>query len=147
MRTQTSTSENNAMLNTKKQLLLLTLLGVFLFSSQSTFAQTEPIKSAPEKSVLVKGTVSDLDGPLFGINIVLKDTSIGMITDENGAFTFSKDVQVGDVLVFSYLGYKNQEIIVTEATRYLDINLEIDALTTVYIASNNDQPYSTKRIN
>lgn len=60
----------------------------------------------------IKGTVTDIDGvPLQGVNVLLKGTTRGTLTDSNGVYT----IQVFDgeqVLVFSYLGFKLQEITV-----------------------------------
>lgn len=142
MKTQKIIPEQHNKVQTSKHWLLLALIGFFLMSTQTSFAQVDVETT---KTINLKGKVSDLDGPLFGINVLLKDSNIGVLTNEDGSFTFPKEVQIGDTIIFSYLGYKDQEILVTEATPYLDINLELDALTTVYIALNNDKPYQSKR--
>lgn len=57
----------------------------------------------------IKGTVTDEDGiPLPGVSIIIKNTSRGTATDFDG--NFSIDVGSKDVLVFSFLGFKTQEI-------------------------------------
>ena len=57
----------------------------------------------------IKGTVTDQDGiPLPGVSIIIKNTSRGTATDFDG--NFSIDVGSKDVLVFSFLGFKTQEI-------------------------------------
>lgn len=59
----------------------------------------------------VKGVVRDANKePLIGVNILVKGTHDGTITDMDGAFTL--DVKMGDVLVFSYMGYATQEVTV-----------------------------------
>lgn len=59
----------------------------------------------------VKGVVRDANKePLIGVNILVKGTHDGTITDMDGAFTL--DVKMGDVLVFSYMGYGTQEVTV-----------------------------------
>lgn len=64
----------------------------------------------------VKGTVNDAAGePLIGVNIVVKGTSTGTVTDVDGAYS----LQVPDddaVLVFSYIGYLSTEVIVGNQT-------------------------------
>ena len=58
----------------------------------------------------VKGTVSEEDSglPLPGVNVVVKGTSTGTTTDFDGNYQISANI--GDVLVFSYVGFSTQEI-------------------------------------
>ncbi|MCF8347104.1 MAG: SusC/RagA family TonB-linked outer membrane protein [Bacteroidales bacterium] len=74
----------------------------------------------------ISGTVVDTDGnPLIGVTIVNKrNPSEGVITDINGKFTIN--VSKGDVLVFSYVGMKTQEITI-EGQSELLISLEIES--------------------
>ncbi|MDM8339129.1 TonB-dependent receptor [Mediterranea massiliensis] len=61
------------------------------------------------QNVAITGTVTDANGePLIGVNVVVKGTSTGAITDLNGAFTVNG--KQGDVLVFTYIGMESQEI-------------------------------------
>lgn len=80
---------------------LLTLLMVFFV--QILFAQT----------ITVKGVVkSNEDGlPLPGVGIIIKNTSTGSITDFDGNYEIQANKN--SVLVFSYVGFTSQEIIVT----------------------------------
>jgi len=72
----------------------------------------------------ITGTVkSEEDGaPLPGVNIVLKGTMIGTVTDEKGKFKFDHDLKQGDILVFSFIGLKTQEYVVPAS---LNSSLEI----------------------
>lgn len=57
----------------------------------------------------VTGLVTDEKGePLIGANVVEKGTLNGTITDMNGHFTLS--LTQTDLLVFSYMGYKDKEV-------------------------------------
>jgi TonB-linked SusC/RagA family outer membrane protein len=58
----------------------------------------------------ISGTVNDETGaPLPGVNVVVKGTTEGTVTDSNGKFTLN--VPTGQsVLVFSFIGYTSQEI-------------------------------------
>lgn len=58
----------------------------------------------------IAGRVFSLDDnkPLTGVSVQLKGRSAGATTDESGAFSIS--AQAGDTLVFSYVGYEDQEI-------------------------------------
>jgi TonB-dependent SusC/RagA subfamily outer membrane receptor len=74
---------------------ILTLLLAFVV--QISFAQ--------EKTV--SGTVSDSEGVLPGVNVTVKGTSSGTETDFDGKYSIK--ASNGDVLIFSYVGYKNVE--------------------------------------
>lgn len=72
---------------------------------------------------LVTGTVTDENGePLIGVNIVEKGTTNGTITDVNGNYRIS--VEKGSTLVFSYVGYVTQEVVV-ESNR-LNVTMKED---------------------
>lgn len=84
-----------------KSIEVFKLLFIFLTLSTSTvFAQRT-----------VKGAVRDdnTNEPLFGVNIVIKGSSIGTITDVNGSYTLNVPDDAS-VLTYSYIGYYNQDI-------------------------------------
>ncbi len=61
----------------------------------------------------ISGIISDSDGtPLIGANVLIKNTTIGTITDIDGAY--SLQANPGDVLVISYTGYNSDEITVSD---------------------------------
>lgn len=64
----------------------------------------------------VSGTVNDRTGlPLPGVTVVLKGTTTGTITDNNGNFTLS-NIPSDATLVISFVGMQTQEIIVGNQT-------------------------------
>jgi CarboxypepD_reg-like domain len=66
----------------------------------------------------VKGIVKDKgDVPLPGVNIYLKGTTIGTVSDENGKFEFPKKLKAGDTLVFSFIGLETKEYVVSTQTK------------------------------
>ncbi|MFO7369875.1 MAG: von Willebrand factor type A domain-containing protein, partial [Bacteroidales bacterium] len=59
---------------------------------------------------VITGTVADeSNNPLPGVNILIKGTQTGTVTDVNGAFSINVP-ESGATLVFSYIGYKTQEV-------------------------------------
>ncbi len=88
---------------------------LFLFCSVALNAQ----------GLQVKGTVtSSVDGqPLPGVSISVRGTTTGVLTDLNGAFTLN--VPPNSTLVFSFIGMKTQERIITASTT-LNIVMESD---------------------
>ncbi|MBP0902897.1 SusC/RagA family TonB-linked outer membrane protein [Mariniflexile gromovii] len=73
----------------------------------------------------ISGTVQDNTGfPIAGVNVLVKNTTKGAVTDFDGNFTIT-DVKKGSTLTFSYIGYVTKEIVVTSSTK-LSIQLEED---------------------
>lgn len=73
----------------------------------------------------VSGMVTDQAGvPLPGVNVFIKGTSVGTQTDFDG--NYSLDVAEGQTLVFSYVGFATQEIVVG-AQDVIDVTLQEDA--------------------
>lgn len=58
----------------------------------------------------VSGIVKDTSGePVIGANVIVKGTTNGTITGIDGDFTLS-DVKKSDVIVFTFIGYKTEEV-------------------------------------
>lgn len=57
-----------------------------------------------QKGKKITGTVVDVAGiPVIGANVIVKGTTNGTVTDINGKF--SLNVEKGDILEVSYIGY------------------------------------------
>lgn len=84
------------------------------------------------KAIQITGTVRDQESgePLPGVNIIVKGTSRGTVTDIGGNFIL--DVDPGQILILSYIGYDSQEITVVSAQ-----NLNIDLIP----SSNNIEEF------
>ena len=72
-------------------------------------------------------TAADTGEPLPGVTIVIRGTGSGVTTDSNGAFAIGP-VSVGDVLVFSFVGFQSESVEVTADLLSLDIRMEQDVL-------------------
>ncbi|MFL1013108.1 SusC/RagA family TonB-linked outer membrane protein [Flavisericum labens] len=94
---------------TKSLLFFMLALPVFLFGQNS-----------------LKGTVTEQSTslPLPGVNVVVKGTSNGTATDFDGLYEI--EVNNGDVLVFTFVGYQTKEITYTGQPT-LDVILVEDA--------------------
>jgi TonB-linked SusC/RagA family outer membrane protein len=92
--------------------IFLFLLVLFPFLS---FSQTQV-------SGMVTDQVSGL--PLSGVNVIIKDSSRGTITDFDG--NYSLNVNTGETLVFSYVGYITNEVVFQGQAR-IEITLQADA--------------------
>ncbi|MCU0443635.1 MAG: TonB-dependent receptor [Microscillaceae bacterium] len=81
----------------------LFLIGISLFISFSAFAQTK---------IAGKAVDSESGSGLPGVNVVVKGTAVGTITDNNGAFAIEVKLTPPFTLLFSYVGYGTQELLV-----------------------------------
>ncbi|RAJ19991.1 TonB-linked SusC/RagA family outer membrane protein [Gelidibacter algens] len=78
---------------------------------------------AQEKKIT--GIVSDDTGmPLPGVNIVVDGTTRGAQTDFDGNYSIT--VNVGDILTFSYIGFKSQKITIG-TTIVVNVTMQTDA--------------------
>ncbi|WP_168196239.1 SusC/RagA family TonB-linked outer membrane protein [Echinicola soli] len=75
------------------------------------------------QTVSVSGSVTDLesDEPIPAVNIRIKGTGSGIVSNINGTYKIS--VEKGQTLVFSFIGYVTREILITNQTK-LDVALE-----------------------
>ena len=65
--------------------------------------------TAYSQDVTITGTVTDANSePLVGVNVLVKGTTTGAITDIDGNFSVSG--KKGSTLVFSYIGMLSQEV-------------------------------------
>lgn len=79
------------------------------------------------QQVTVTGSVTDgKDGsPLPGVSVAIENTSKGTTTDING--NYSIEVENGEALIFSFIGYASQKVIVTDQS-VIDIKLLEDIM-------------------
>ena len=94
-----------------------------------------------QDSKTVTGTVTaspDAE-PLPGVSVLVKGTTIGNVTDFDG--NFSIDVPTDATLIFSYIGFKTQEIVIGDRTQInLAMEEDTEALDEVVVVG-----YGTQR--
>ena len=85
------------------------------------------IMMGQEKQLTISGHVFDESNEsLPGVSVYLKDRAgVGTSTDINGAFKLS--AQKGDMIIFSFIGYKKMEHIVLKDEKNLRIMLKSDS--------------------
>lgn len=113
--------------NIKKRLFLGTMF-LYLLGS------THPLEASLPESIFfaqtnskVSGTVKDATGVVPGANLIEKgNPTNGTVSDINGNFSIS--IPEGSTLVVSAIGYKTQEITITNPSAQLNILLEEDVL-------------------
>lgn len=68
---------------------------------------------AQERTISGRLTSTEDGSPLPGINISIKGTNVGTSTDADGYYSIK--VPIGATLVFSFIGFRTQEVVVTES--------------------------------
>ena len=106
-----------------KKLRLIPLI-IILFA-QFTFAQSR----------VIKGIVSSAadNSPLSGVNILIKGTKIATSTGFDGTYAISAENQ--SILVFTFLGFATEEVVVTSGKINVSLNEEAQALKEVVVGS------------
>lgn len=103
----------------KLKIILISIffVGIQIFSVESKYITLELFF----QRIDIRGKVLDANTkePLVGVNILEKGTNNGTVTDNNGNYTISVKSE-NSVLVYSFLGYDSQEIIVKDK-REIDI--------------------------
>lgn len=80
--------------------------------------------SVTQQARKITGTVKDAQGqPLLGVNVLVKGTTNGTITDLDGKYTL--EAPAGATLVFSYIGFTSQEVTANGGT--LNVTLKEDS--------------------
>ncbi|WP_448701979.1 SusC/RagA family TonB-linked outer membrane protein [Mucilaginibacter sp. AW1-3] len=110
-----------------KKLVLVSLCFLWLGMAQ-VYAQARTITG----TVIAKEDGS----PIPGVNVVIKGTTTGVITNAEGKYTIS--APLGSTLVFSYISYDSQQIVVGQKST-IDVVLILNSrqLTEVVVTSND----------
>lgn len=107
-------------LKRKFSYMLLALFAIFPVTSFA-FGANDVYEVQQNARKKISGTVKDEAGPLIGVSVAVKGTTIGTFTDVNGMY--SLDVPIGASVEISYVGYKSQTIVVKEGQSVYDIAL------------------------
>src|SRR5882762_5334647 len=98
----------------KHRYLILTAMLVFGLASLALAQQR-----------IVSGTIKDSKGTsLPGVNIIVKGTSAGTVSDANGKYSLSIP-ENANTLVFSFIGYSSREAEIGSQTS-IDLTMEED---------------------
>ncbi len=105
--------------------LTLSTRGLIAVEGNAQFAGLDNNSDLLLQEKVVTGVVTDESNTaLPGVNIIVKGTTNGVITDDNGAY----EIRVPDasaVLVFSYIGYSIQEITVGNQSS-INVTMAVD---------------------
>jgi len=91
------------------------------------------IFSVYSQQYMVKGKVTDEQtGALIGVNVLVKGTTVGTVTDNQGNYNIRFEFQDA-ILVFSYVGYQTQEISISGRTEINVVLLQGIEFTEIFV--------------
>lgn len=93
------------------------------------------------------GVITDNKGePLIGVNVYIKGTKKGTITDFDGNYSFSKDIIKDDtVLVASYLGFDTIEFKASDLKKSMKVDKKMIEMTCVFMGEvTTEKIYTSK---
>lgn len=110
--------------------LLMAVVGLLFFSVQSLYAQTKDLS----------GKITDAkDGsPLAGVTVKAKGSNASAITGADGSFTLKVEAKIKS-LIISYVGFKDQEVSVTDGAINVGLSQAEKSLSEVVVVG-----YGTK---
>jgi CarboxypepD_reg-like domain len=100
------------------------------------------------RKISVEGVVNDAKGPLPGANIYLKNSTIRVQSDMEGRFKFPIPLKIGDVLIVTFIGYNNKEVVISDTKNNDKLEIEIklkDSDIVLLGEVSTDKVYSSKK--
>ncbi|WPP48973.1 mucoidy inhibitor MuiA family protein [Catalinimonas niigatensis] len=82
-------------------------------------------------------TEGDMGDVLPGVNVIIKGTSIGTVTDMNGEYNISIP-QGANSLVFSFIGYMSQEVPIANERMDIILQPDVQSLSEVVVTGYDD---------
>jgi len=108
--------------------MVLFCLTFILFSQENQLSTKE-----------ISGKITYLNTPLANVNIIIKGTKKGTKTNTKGDYTIQ--AKIGDIIQYSYVGFKTVSIIIEDVTSTLNIEMAtmISELDEVVVTAKGDK--------
>jgi TonB-linked SusC/RagA family outer membrane protein len=104
---------------------LLVIILISFFQLTTAYAQE-----------IISGRVTSKSLPLPGVSVLIKGTSAGTTTNADGDFTLSISNPAEKTLVFSFIGFKTQEVLIGNQTSFnLELEEDVETLTEVVVTA------------
>lgn len=101
-----------------------------------------------KEKIIVSGVVYDAEGPLPGAIVYWKSKNNSTTTDVDGKFNFPEQLEIGDVLTVSLLGYNDKQIVVKSKneTIIMSYDVKLDSCQMVMLGEvATNKVYKSKR--
>lgn len=93
------------------------------------------------QDLIITGTIIDQMGqPLPGVNIVVKGTRIGVVSDFDGNYSIT--AKASSIIVYSYVGFKTQELTADNGVMNITMNEDSNFLDEVVVVGYGTQKKS-----
>ncbi|MFH6961671.1 SusC/RagA family TonB-linked outer membrane protein [Flavobacterium plurextorum] len=106
----------NLSLNKGRPSCLCIFIYALLLSNQISANELTFRSYTKQSQQQITGTVTDALGPLPSVTVMVKGTALSTVTDEKGNFSITANST--DILVFSFIGYATQEILIGNKTSF-----------------------------
>lgn len=100
------------------------LVSVPLWFTNGASANAADMSAGADKND-VTGVVSDSEGPLPGVSVIIQGTRTGVVTDAEGKYSISVSSVKNPILEFSFIGFKTEYYPVKTGMK-LDVTLKLD---------------------
>ena len=96
--------------------------------NENTSKEIGVTKILQNDSVILKGNIRDsaTNEPLIGVNVTIKNTTHGVVTNYDGNFEIKVNNDLPVVLVFSYVAVKTTFIEISESSKPINIKFAVD---------------------
>lgn len=125
------------------------LNGTIVVKATETFNKgkfNKPKSGVVRYDRIIQGQVTDEnDKPLAGVNILIKGTSQGTITDVDGKYALEIPANA-TILLVSYVGYGTKEILIGERS-VININMEVDITSLNEVVVSTGYWNTTEKLN
>ncbi len=110
--------------NAKLERLSLYSIGIYhaLLPERTNTSIIDNEHRSEQKAITVRGMVSNENGPLQDVAIILKDSGKGTLTLGDGSFAIK--ATDGDSLIFQFLGKRTVMLLIGQNSNFLDVVLE-----------------------
>lgn len=131
-----------------RKLWFATILMIVACAFNPMYGQSDKATSTQvsQSGKIIKGVISDENGPLEKVNVTLKGTNTGTATNAKGEFTFPKSLKTGDILLISYIGYEIIEVKIKATTTLVKLTL-YESVIEFMGSLNTNKRYKSKRTN
>jgi Ca-activated chloride channel family protein len=100
--------------------------GIAMLVLFTSFVGIKTLTQKPEAQRTITGTVTESGNPMSAVNVSVQGTTKITQTDSNGKYTIKAGK--GDILQFSFLGYKDKKVRVANSN-VININMETGSQT------------------
>ena len=111
----------------KKPVRILVLLLFCGLTVNAYPLSTDSSADFQQQKIVVSGKVTDptTGDPMIGVNIMVKGTTIGTISDASGKFALPAAIDPNSTLIFTFIGYAPKEVPV-QGKSYIDVTMASD---------------------